>query len=205
MAAGDETLPVQPLHLQRAEQRFAAGVIPTVAATAHRRGDAVVFEQIPEVFTGVLAAAVAMKNQPRLLAGMTFEPRHAQRVDDDIAGHVLAHRPTHDLTAEQVDHHGQEQPALVGSDVGDVTHPDLVRRGHRELAVEQVGGDRQVMVAVGGHLEPFLALRANAVFLHQRLQPMLAHADAIVAELTPDAGSAVAATGLRLDRLDVHQ
>ena len=84
-------------------------------------------------------------------------------------------------------------------------NPDLVRRRHGELAIEQIRRDWQVMVAVGGHLEPFLAFRANAVFLHQRLQPMLAHADAIVAELTPDAGSAVAATGLRLDRLDVHQ
>jgi hypothetical protein len=41
LAPGLEALPVQPLHLQRPEQRFAAGLVPAVAATAHRGGDAV--------------------------------------------------------------------------------------------------------------------------------------------------------------------
>ncbi len=61
------------------------------------------------------------------------------------------------------------------------------------------------MVAVRGHFEAFLALGANAMLLHQRLQPMLAHAHAIVAQLAPDAWPTVAPTGLRLDRLDMHQ
>ena len=40
---------------------------------------------------------------------MALEPGHAQRVDDDFVRHVLAQAP--------VDHHGQEQPALVGGDL----------------------------------------------------------------------------------------
>jgi len=90
-----------------------------------------------------------VKDQPGLLVRVALEPCHAQRVDDDVARRVLAHRPAHHLTTEQVDHHSEEQPDLVGGDAGDVTDPDLVRGAHDELAVEQVGGDRQVVVAVG--------------------------------------------------------
>jgi hypothetical protein len=46
--------------------------------------------------------------------GTALEPCHAQRVDHDVARHVRTHRPAHQLPAEQVDHHRQEQPAYVG-------------------------------------------------------------------------------------------
>ena len=54
LAPGHEALPVQALDLQRAEQCFAAGVIPKVATPAHRAQDAVLLECIPEKATGVL-------------------------------------------------------------------------------------------------------------------------------------------------------
>ena len=65
MAAGDEALTMQPLHLQRAEQRFAAGIVPAIATAAHRGGDAVFVEHASKVLTGVLAAAVAVKDRKR--------------------------------------------------------------------------------------------------------------------------------------------
>ena len=99
-----------------------------------------------------------MEDQPDLLAWMTLEPRHAQRVDDNVTRHVLAQAPADHLAAEQVDHDGQEQPAFVGGDVCDVARPDLVGLGYAELSVEQVGRDRQVMFAVGGDLEAAFAL-----------------------------------------------
>ena len=66
--------------------------------------------------------------------------------------------PTHHLAAEQVDHHGQEQPAFAGVDVGDIARPDPVRLGHRELPIQQVRCNRQVVIAVSGDLEAALAV-----------------------------------------------
>src|SRR5438105_15114335 len=60
MASGFEALPVQPLHFERPEQCLAAGVVPTVAAPAHRAGDAVLLQDISEILAGVLAASDAL-------------------------------------------------------------------------------------------------------------------------------------------------
>jgi len=146
-----------------------------------------------------------MEDQPGLLARMSLEPRHAQRIDDDVARHVLPQRPAHHLAAKQVDHHGQEQPALVGSDVRDVARPHLVGLAHDELTIEQVGRDRQIVIAVGGDLEAPLALGTNAVQLHEFLHSLLADSNSACEQLFPDAGPAIAAICLGVDRLDVHE
>jgi len=39
---------------------------------------------------------------------MTLEPSHAQRIDHQATFHPLIHRPSHDLTAEQIDNDGQK-------------------------------------------------------------------------------------------------
>ena len=64
VAPGHEALPVQALDLQRAEQRFTAGIVPAVATPAHRTRDAVLLEHVPEGATGVLAAPVTMELTP---------------------------------------------------------------------------------------------------------------------------------------------
>ena len=56
LAPGVKALPVQAFHLQRAEQRLAAGVVPAVAAAAHRCRDAVLGQHVAQVLAGVLAA-----------------------------------------------------------------------------------------------------------------------------------------------------
>jgi hypothetical protein len=61
------------------------------------------------------------------------------------------------------------------------------------------------MVAVGGDLEALLALGTHAVRAHQRLQPLLADAHAVFAQLWPDAWSAVSTLRPRVNRPDVHQ
>ncbi len=131
---------------------------------------------------------------------------HLQRVDDQAAMHVRPHRPAHHLAAEQVDHHGQEQPAFLGGDIRDVTRPRLVGRGRSEVAVQQVGRDRQIVPAVGGHHpEAPLAAGTNAVLLHQPLHPLLAYADAALHQLPPDPRPAVGAAMLRIHRADMRQ
>ena len=82
LAPRHQALAVQPLHLQRLEQRLAAGVVPTVAAPAYRGRAAVFRQHVPEILAGVIAAFVAVEDQSGLLTRMTLELSHAQRVDD---------------------------------------------------------------------------------------------------------------------------
>ena len=54
--------------------------------------------------------------------------------------------------------------------------PDPVRLGRAELAVEPFGRNRQLVMAVGGHLEVPFVFSPNAVQLHELLHQLLAHA-----------------------------
>src|SRR5947207_8718851 len=62
LANGFEALSVQSLHLQRSEKRLRHRVIPAVALAAHRSPDAVPIAHPAQVLTGLLAAAIAMKD-----------------------------------------------------------------------------------------------------------------------------------------------
>jgi len=129
LADGLKAPAVQSLHLQRSEQRLTAGVDPAVALAAHRRRNGAPFEHLVEILAGVLAATITMKDQSCFLIRRASEPGHFQGIDDQIALHVRPHRPAHHFAAEQIDHHGQEQPTLFGRDIREVTHPCLI--GHR--------------------------------------------------------------------------
>jgi len=52
---------------------------------AHRRRDAMLFEYIAEVLTRVLAAVIAMEDQPRFLAGIAPE-LGSQRLSPRVHG-----------------------------------------------------------------------------------------------------------------------
>ena len=66
VAPAHEALAMQALDLQRAEQRFAAGIVPAVPTPAHRTRDAVLFEHIFEGAAGVLAAPPGCQNSCRI-------------------------------------------------------------------------------------------------------------------------------------------
>ena len=66
------------------------------------------FEHLVEVIASVLAAAITMEEQPRLLAWIAPEPGRLQCIDDQVALHVGPHRPAHNLAAERVDRHGKK-------------------------------------------------------------------------------------------------
>src|SRR5271170_2134307 len=196
---------MQPFDLQGCEQCLRAGVIPAVALAAHRSADAALLKQLAKLMAGVLAAAIAMEDRPRLSVRRAVQPGHLQRIDDQMAAHLRLHRPAHHAAAEQVDDHGQEKPALVGWDIGDVARPRLVGRGHSEVAMQQVGRDRQTMSAIGGDAETPLAASADTVLPHQLLHPLLAHANTLSTQCAPDARPAVSSAMGHIHGADMHQ
>jgi hypothetical protein len=72
---------------------------------------------------------------------------HRERVDDEVGLEVVAHRPADDLTAEHVHHHAEEQMALERRHVRDVGKPKGVRAIGAELALDQVGRRRGLLVS----------------------------------------------------------
>jgi hypothetical protein len=64
LADGFKLLAMQSFHLQRTEQSFTAGVVPAVAFAAHRRRNAMLFENLAEVLAGILTAAITVEEQP---------------------------------------------------------------------------------------------------------------------------------------------
>jgi len=67
--------------------------------------------------------------------------RHLQRVEDELGAHVIGHRPAHDPAREDVLDSRQVEPALPGSEVGDVRDPEPIRALSRERAVDEVLAD----------------------------------------------------------------
>src|ERR1700679_4030581 len=147
-----------------------------------------------------------MKNQPCCQVGATLVPSHLQSVDHQATPHLGLHRPAHHAPAKQIDDHSQEQPALIGRDVGDVTGPRLVWRGHGEVAVQNVWRYGQIMPAIGRcDAKAPLPAGLNAMLLHEPLHTLLTHANAACQQLPPDARPAVGSPIFCVDSANLRQ
>src|SRR5436190_18526400 len=74
---------------------------------------------------------------------------HPERVEDELAAKVVAHRPADDPAAVDVLNRREEEEALSGLDVLEVADPEPVRLGTREGTVDEVRGRRPFGVAHG--------------------------------------------------------
>src|SRR6516162_4945076 len=89
---GFKALTVQSLHFQRSEQGFRYRVVPAVALAAHGWLHAVLIEHLAKVVTGILAAAITVKDHLSFWR-TALKQAHLQRVDHQSAMHVWPHRP----------------------------------------------------------------------------------------------------------------
>src|ERR1700681_470429 len=84
-------LPVRPLRLERREEAFHCGVVPTVARAAHAADHAVLGEQLLELLAAVLAATIRVMQQ---ISSRSAPPdRHQHRISDQLRHHARLHRP----------------------------------------------------------------------------------------------------------------
>lgn len=119
---------------------------------------------------------------------------------------MIAHGPADDLSAEEVHDGCQIQPPLCGRDVGDISEPDPVWGGSREVARDQVRCDRQVVTAVGGaHTARPCHDGADTVPVHQPFDPATAGATTLPAQDGMDPVTAVAPTAVLMDLPDRGQ
>jgi hypothetical protein len=104
----------------------------------------------------------------------------AQSGESQLPMQPVACCPADDPTCEQVDDNGEIQPAFAGPHVGDVGAPLLVRPRCREVLIEQVGGNRPSVMAIGSPLEPPLLPSPEAVVAHQPGDPAAADREAAI-------------------------
>jgi len=107
-----------------------------------------------------------MEDQARRV--LTGKKSVVQGRHNQFGASVVIDAPSDDFAAEQIHDGRQVHESFEGGDVGEVRHPDFVGRIGGEVAVEKVGCDRAVVVAVGG-LDPVLAA------VHSGLNSSLAH------------------------------
>jgi hypothetical protein len=75
---------------------------------------------------------------------------HGQRVQTEGGCERGSESPADELAAVNVEDAGDVEPAFVGGNIGDVSDPDFIAGAGRRAALEQVWGDRVVVLAVGG-------------------------------------------------------
>ena len=127
------------LFLERREDPLGDRVVVAVATAAHRLRDPSSARLLAEGETDELAALVGVPDQPWV--GPAVGEGHLERVGHELCAQVILHRPADDPTTEEVLHGNEVEPALPGTQVGDVRDPHTVRRAGCELAVEQVVGN----------------------------------------------------------------
>jgi hypothetical protein len=119
---------------------------------------------------------------------------------------VLAHRPADHFSGEPIEDHGQVQPTLTGRDVGDIRQPDLIGLLGREIPIQQIGGNRQGMLAVGGaHAIAARHVSPDAMPAHDPLDPLAADAVARGAQLGIKTGRPIPAPMVSMNPPDIGQ
>ena len=87
--------------------------------------------------------------------------------DCQFAVPPVARSPADDAAREHVDDNGKIQPTLAGPYLGSINIPFLIGAGCCEVLIDDVGRDREGMLAVGRALEPTLLPGRQAIFSHQ--------------------------------------
>jgi len=149
----------------------------------------------------ILTAAVRMMGQP--LTGSSDRQSLAQRLERQLLVQPVTHRPANHPPSEQIEDHGQVQPAFTRPHVRDIGVPFLVRACGGEVLREQVGRDRKGVMAVGGALEAALLPGLQAILPHKSTGPTAADLQSLILALAGHARTAVDLIGEGEGRTDV--
>jgi hypothetical protein len=129
------------------EPAFHHGVVVAITPTTHRTGDAVLLEPCPIILAGVRAALIGVMQE----AGVRTPPLH--RLVEGTEGQVTVihgtERPADDEPGMQIHDDRQiELGAAADEKLSGVADPTLIRPLGRESAIEDITGDRLIVINV---------------------------------------------------------
>jgi hypothetical protein len=131
---------------------------------------------------------------------------HGERSDGEFGTHVIAHGPTNHLAGEQVEDHGQVEPALAGRNVGDIGQPDLIGLVGDKVLIQQVCRHREGMLAVGcAHAIAARRPSPETVLAHDPLDPLAADGLTLGSQFGVDARRSVSFLVLCMNPPDIGQ
>lgn len=110
-----------------------------VATSAHRVNQVVVLQERCPVHAGELRSLIRMHQN--LFLWLSPPDSHQQRLQHDIGCLSALHGPANDPAGIKIDHHREIGEAFVGTDVGYVGDPGLVRGRDVELPIQSVVDD----------------------------------------------------------------
>lgn len=142
---------------------------------------------------GVLRALVVMEDEAAVVWRILPANRLLHRIDRDLLGDALGHRPAHDLAGEGVYHGREIEPPFACGYVGDVAHPKPVAPAHGESALYQVQPRVSRLDLLLDAVFSGRALSGKPELLHDMEHALLAHGDAAFSQFAVDAPVAVAA------------
>jgi len=129
---------------------------------------------------------------------------HLEGSGDELGVLVRRHRPPHDLTGEDVEHHGQEEEAGPCRDIRDVGHPPLARSGRGEVTLHEVRRRPGPLVSAGGATELAPGHALDAGVDHEPGHPVASHFLVVLFDqFGPDAPIAIGLPGLGVDQADL--
>jgi len=141
-------------------------IVPTHSSLSEPKNDSIVAlsQQLP--LRDILTIIPACSS----LWTATAE-RHLQRFGYQFLIAGSGHGPTHNRSRIQSQDHRQIQPAMHGRDVGDISHPLLVRFSGRKLSVENVGSNGVRGISAGADYPPTFASSGERRLTHQPRDP----------------------------------
>ena len=104
----------------------------------------------------------------------------AQGFERKLARDLLLDREAYDAAREQVQNHGQIEPALLSPDVGDVGGPNEVWCFHAEISHQNVRRHGEPMVRVGRALEATPPTAYKALLTHQTSHALARHLSTLI-------------------------
>ena len=118
-----------------------------------------------EIMRAVLVATIRVEKA----AGrrITQPHRHVQGTDGQVLFHPVADNPPDHATTEQIDDDRQIEPAFGCPDMADISRPFPVGPVSREVAIQKVGHNIRLGLAVSGDLVATGTHGPDSVVLHQ--------------------------------------
>ena len=142
---------------------------------------------------GVLSALVVMEDEAAVAWRALPSNRLPYRVDRDLLGDALGHRPACDLAGEGVYRGCEIEPPFSRGHACDAAHPKPVALAHGESALYQVRPRVSRLDLLPDAAFSGRALSGKPGLLHDAEHALLAHGDAAFSQFAVDAPVAVAA------------
>jgi hypothetical protein len=181
--------------LESGDEALREGIVIGVTRAAHAWGDVVESQLEAEGRGGVLAAAVAVMDEAGR-DGLALQSS-SEGGGDQGRRKLIATMMSENPSAAGIEGKGEVEPAFLGLEVSDIALPDLGWSIWRWDFGQPVLGHRVRVVAIGClRPEAALLLWANTLLAHESSDPVLAAANATIAQIVAQAWTAIAAATL---------